>query len=62
MVVSPNLALIGAVSIAIWNKHRVAMGVAVGIWGINAVLHIQGESPSPIFDTDNIYNNTTAVW
>lgn len=59
---SLNLALIVAVSIAIWNKHRVAMGMAIGIWGINVVLHIQGESPSPIFDTDDIYNHTTAVW
>ena len=63
MIISPNLALIGAVSVAIWNKHRIAMGMAIGIWGINVVLHIQGESPPPIvFGTDNICDHTTAVW
>ena len=38
------------------------MGMAIGIWGINIVLHIQGQSPLPIFDTDDICNHTTAVW
>jgi hypothetical protein len=31
-------------SVAIWNRHRVAVGVAFGTWGIYLVFLIQGMS------------------
>jgi len=39
----PNQALIGALSIAIWNKNKVVMSMAIGTWGINVALLIQGK-------------------
>jgi hypothetical protein len=31
-------------SIAIWNKNRVVVAIAVGVWVINIAFLIQGES------------------
>jgi len=39
----PNQALIRALSIAIWNKNKIVMSMAIGTWGINVALLIQGE-------------------
>jgi hypothetical protein len=36
--------LIETCSIAIWNPNKVAMVMAIGVWGINAVFLIEGRS------------------
>ena len=42
-------------SIAIWNKNRVVVAIALGVWAINIGFLIQGESarPSPL-QTENL--------
>ena len=41
-IVSPHQALIEAVSIAIWNKNKIAVALAIGTWAINVAFLIQG--------------------
>jgi hypothetical protein len=31
-------------SIAIWNRNRVVVATAIGVWGINVVISIQSKS------------------
>jgi hypothetical protein len=37
-----------ATSIAIWNRDKIIVTIAVGVWGINVVLLIQSESHRPL--------------
>jgi hypothetical protein len=46
--VSRNQAFIGAASIAIWNKNKIVMSMAIGTWGINVALLIQGKWLLPL--------------
>ncbi len=39
--------LIETVRIAIWDKDRTIVAIATGIWGMNIVFFIQGESLPP---------------
>jgi hypothetical protein len=41
-IISPHQALIEAASIAIWNKNRIAVALAIGTWAINVAFLIQG--------------------
>jgi hypothetical protein len=43
----PNQALIEIVSIAIWNRKKPAIVVAVGIWVVNVAFYLQGKISSP---------------
>jgi len=43
-IISSNLALIEPASVAIWNRHKVAVGMAIGTWGIYLMFLIQGMS------------------
>ena len=36
-----------AVSTAIWNRNKIAVAVAIGVWAINIAFFIQGRSVSP---------------
>jgi hypothetical protein len=46
---SPNQALIGVASIAIWNKNKVLMAVTISLWGIEVVFLIQGKFSPQVF-------------
>ena len=45
-IVSPEWVFMEVVSVAIWEKDLVAVGIATGIWGINSAFLIQGKSLS----------------
>jgi hypothetical protein len=40
--------LIEAPSIAIWNRQKVVVAVAISVWGIDVAFLIQGEVSSPL--------------
>ena len=46
MIISLHQVLMEAASIAIWNKNKIAVGLAIGTWGINIPFLIQGMSCS----------------
>jgi hypothetical protein len=47
-MIFPNQALIEIASIATWEKNKVAMTAAIGIWCINIVFLIQGKCLPPL--------------
>jgi hypothetical protein len=60
-----NQELIDTASIAIWNKHRVAVMLAITVWGIDVVFHIQSKPlhlTSPEEDPDLMEFHIHAVW
>jgi hypothetical protein len=44
-----------ATSIAIWNKDKVIMAIAIGAWVINVVSLIVSESHCPLPTTGNLH-------
>ncbi|KAI9453602.1 hypothetical protein F5148DRAFT_1289011 [Russula earlei] len=40
----PNPALIEASSIAIWNRNKIVVAIATGVWAVNVAVIIQGKS------------------
>ena len=44
MTISINKALIDATSAAIWNRSKIAVAMAIGVWAINVIFIIQGMS------------------
>jgi hypothetical protein len=57
--------LIDTTSIAIWNKHKVAVTLAITVWGVDVIFHIQSKPlplPSPVEDLDLIDFYTNVVW
>jgi hypothetical protein len=43
-IISTKQALIEITSIAIWNRNKVAMALAIGVWAMNVGFFIQGKS------------------
>jgi hypothetical protein len=41
-------------SIAIWNKKKIVIMIAAGVWGINVIFLIQGEPFPPSFESSEI--------
>jgi len=42
MTISINKVLIDATSAAIWNRSKIAVAMAIGVWAINIIFIIQG--------------------
>jgi hypothetical protein len=59
--ISQNRVLIALGRIAIWDKHKVAVAMAIGVWAINSAFFIQGESLLPYLAGDH-EQNPTLTW
>ena len=60
-IVSPHQALIEAVSIAIWNKNKIAVALAIGTWAINVAFLILGRF-HPLLLLQMMLNPITTIW
>jgi hypothetical protein len=58
----PNQALIEPFSIAIWNKHKFAVTVAVITWVTNVSFIIQGKSLPFYPPADYRESHTNMIW
>jgi len=56
--VSPNQTLTGVASIAIWDKNKIVVATAFGIWVINAAFFLQRKLPLPCPTSDWEPNHT----
>jgi hypothetical protein len=60
-IISPNQVLIEPPSVAIWNRHKVAVNIAIGTWVIYVVFLIQGISfPSIVLQV--MWNRANVFW
>ena len=47
----PRVVLIEVSSIAIWNRNKVAVVIAISVWGINVVFLVEGGClPFPLYE------------
>lgn len=44
----PNQTFTDVARIAIWNRNKVAMGIGISVWGVNAVGFLQCKSLLPL--------------
>jgi len=54
MVISPNQTLIGTFSVAIWNRNKIVMAIAAGLWLIDVAASIRGKSSTFSHGTSGI--------
>ncbi len=57
-----NRALTNVPSIAIWNRDKVAVALAVALWGVNIGFHLRSKSLSLTSSTEDLVFDTNVVW
>jgi hypothetical protein len=56
--------LIEVVSVAIWNRHRFVVAIAIGTWGLSIPFFIQGKSSLLQQATESLFKRSFAsgIW
>ncbi len=54
--------LINAASIAIWNRNKVVIAMAMTIWGTSIGFHLYSECRLLIPYAEDLESHTNAVW
>ena len=57
-----NYELIDVASIAIWNRNKVVVTLAITVWGTSIAFHLRSKSLSLTASAEDLESYTNVVW